>query len=79
MGGDLKEKSNDEERQRLVDRDKNGRKRGEDGMVRCSPGVDLSSNPNVTFVTASSIPELRYFQRLTICSYYQRWEILFIS
>ncbi|XP_019772963.2 tau-tubulin kinase homolog Asator isoform X3 [Dendroctonus ponderosae] len=59
MGGGLKEKANDEERQRLVDRDKNGRKRGDDGMVRCSPGVDLSSNPNVTFVTASSIPELR--------------------
>ncbi|CAH1163258.1 unnamed protein product [Phaedon cochleariae] len=28
-------------------------------MVRCSPSVDLSTNPNVTFVSTTSIPELR--------------------
>lgn len=27
--------------------------------TRCSPSVDLSSNPNVTFVSNTSIPELR--------------------
>lgn len=27
--------------------------------MTCSPGVDLTSNPNVTFVSHSSIPELR--------------------
>lgn len=27
--------------------------------VTCSPGVDLTSNPNVTFVSNTSIPELR--------------------
>lgn len=58
-GGGPKEKAEQEERQRLVDRDKSGRRLGEESMVRCSPGVDLSTNPNVTYVTASSIPELR--------------------
>ncbi|XP_066260170.1 tau-tubulin kinase homolog Asator isoform X1 [Euwallacea similis] len=46
-----------EERQRLVERDK--RVKTEERVVRCSPGLDLSTNPNVTYVTASSIPELR--------------------
>lgn len=27
--------------------------------VMCSPGVDLTSNPNVTFISNTSIPELR--------------------
>lgn len=27
--------------------------------MRCSPSIDLSTNPNVTFVSNSSIPELR--------------------
>lgn len=27
--------------------------------VMCSPGVDLTSNPNVTFVSNTSIPEFR--------------------
>lgn len=58
------------ERRRLVDRDKTGRRPREEGVVRCSPGVDLSTNPNVTYVTASSIPELRY--RVASYTYRQR-------
>lgn len=27
--------------------------------VMCSPGIDLTSNPNVTYVSNTSIPELR--------------------
>lgn len=29
------------------------------GRMTCSPGVDLTSNPNVTFVSNTSIPDLR--------------------
>ncbi|CAH1132226.1 unnamed protein product [Ceutorhynchus assimilis] len=58
--GSAKEKAELEKRHRVVDRDKGGsRQSGEDGVVTCSPGIDLSTNPNVTYVTASSIPELR--------------------
>ncbi|XP_076256223.1 tau-tubulin kinase asator isoform X3 [Rhynchophorus ferrugineus] len=53
-----REKSGPEEKQRLVERDKS-RRLGDEFPTRCSPGVDLSTNPNVTFVAASSIPELR--------------------
>ncbi|XP_050302368.1 tau-tubulin kinase homolog Asator isoform X2 [Anthonomus grandis grandis] len=48
-----------EERQRVIERDKTARRLGEEGPIRCSGGVDLSTNPNVTYVTATSIPELR--------------------
>ncbi|KAJ8916696.1 hypothetical protein NQ315_000341 [Exocentrus adspersus] len=42
---------NEEERKvtNVVDKEK----------VRCSPGVDLGSNPNVTFVSNNSIPDLK--------------------
>ncbi|KAL1502447.1 hypothetical protein ABEB36_007588 [Hypothenemus hampei] len=48
-----------EDKQCSAERSKNGKKLTEDVLLRCSPGVDLSTHPNVTYVTASSIPDLR--------------------
>ncbi|XP_030759681.1 tau-tubulin kinase homolog Asator isoform X2 [Sitophilus oryzae] len=58
VGGLLRDKIGVIDKHMLVERDLS-RRLGDDIVTRCSQGVDLSSHPNVTYVAASSIPELR--------------------